>query len=141
MFLNAYEFNLENEAGESIDVSLRLTISGQMALKKKWKESTTDTLFGAMDDIERMVDVMTKALTYTGNKNTIKTGEELVDLMAANGMLGMANKQKVITAIGQTSGIFSEKEKEAIDTRAERMIEKALAGLDEDESEEEVKNA
>lgn len=140
MFLNAYEFNLENEAGESIDVSLRLTISGQMSLKKKWKESTTDTLFGAMDDIERMVDVMTKALTYTGNKNTIKTGEELVDLMAANGMLGMANKQKVITAIGQTSGIFSEKEKEAIDTRAERMIEKALAGLDEDESEE-VKNA
>jgi hypothetical protein len=137
MFVNAYEFVVENSKGESVPVSLRLGAGGQLKLKKRWNEGTTETLFGAMDDIERFIDVCTIALTYTGNKNTIKNGEDLIDLMAANGMLGMAEKQKVITSIAYASGIFSEKEKKSIDSRAE----KALDGVFDDEDEKEAKNA
>lgn len=127
MFVNAYELNLETGNGDSVDVSLRLGVGGQLKLKKKWNESTTDTLFTAVDDIERFVDVMTQSLNFTGNKNSIKSGEELIDLMAMNDLLGMTEKQKIITSLGRVSGIFSEKEKQAIDARAESMIDGAFA--------------
>ena len=123
MFVNAYEFVVEDANGASIPVSLRLGAGGQLKLKKRWQEGTTETLFGAMDDIERFVDVCTTALTYKGNTNTIKDGETLIDLMAANGMLGMAEKQKIITSIACASGIFSEKEKTAIDERSEKVLD------------------
>lgn len=127
MFVNAYELTLERGNGDTVDVALRLGVGGQLKLKKKWNESTTDTLFTAVDDVERFVDLMTQSLNFTGNKNTIKSGEELIDLMAMNDLLGMTEKQKIITSLGRVSGIFSEKEKQAIDARAEAMIDGAFA--------------
>ena len=47
--------------------------------------------------------------------------------MAMNDLLGMTEKQKIITSLGRVSGIFSEKEKQAIDARAEAMIDGAFA--------------
>lgn len=141
MFVNAYEFELEKMDGTVVPVSLRLGVGGQLKLKKKWNESTTDTIFNAVDDIERFVDVMSQSLNYVGNKNEIKTGEELIDLMAYNDMLGMSAKQKIITSLGRASGIFSEKEKEAIDARAERMIDGAFNDEDEPTTEGTAKNA
>ena len=141
MFVNAYEFELEKMDGTIVPVSLRLGVGGQLKLKKKWNESTTDTIFNSVDDIERFVDVMSQSLNYVGNKNEIKTGEELIDLMAYNDMLGMAAKQKIITSLGRASGIFSEKEKEAIDARAERMIDGAFNDEDEPDKEDTGKNA
>lgn len=127
MFVNAYELTLERGNGDTVDVALRLGVGGQLKLKKKWNESTTDTLFTAVDDVERFVDLMTQSLNFTGNKNTIQSGEELIDLMAMNDLLGMTEKQKIITSLGRVSGIFSEKEKQAIDLRAEAMIDGAFA--------------
>lgn len=127
MFVNAYELTLERGNGDTVDVALRLGVGGQLKLKKKWNESTTDTLFTAVDDVERFVDLMTQSLNFTGNKNTIESGEELIDLMAMNDLLGMTEKQKIITSLGRVSGIFSEKEKQAIDARAEAMIDGAFA--------------
>ena len=80
------------------------------------------------------------AAQYEGMK-AYKTGEELIDLMAYNDMLGMAAKQKIITSLGRASGIFSEKEKEAIDARAERMIDGAFNDEDEPDKEDTGKNA
>lgn len=134
MFVNAYSFTLENAAGENVEVSLRLGIGAQMNLKKKWKENTTNTLFNAIDDVERFIDVMDAALKFKGNENTIKSGEELIDLMAANDMLGMLAKQELITSIGRASGLFSEKEKEKIDARAAKAVNGAF-DVDEDEDE------
>lgn len=125
MIINAYEFIIENN-GEEIPVSLRLGVGGQLKLKKKYNESTTATLFGAVDDIERMVDILDNALKYNGNKNTIKTGADLYDLMVENDMLGMRAKQEIITSIGRASGLFSEEEKEAIDKRSEHLLDDAF---------------
>lgn len=131
MYINAYEFELTRADGDVVPVSLRLSVRGQMALKKKFNESTTDTLFGAIDDIDRFVAVMGQALDYNGNKNTIKDGIDLVDLMAENGMLGMAEKQSIITSIGAASGIFSAREKDAIDGRANAVFGAAFGSDDE----------
>ena len=51
MFVNAYEFELEKADGTIVPVSLRLGVGGQLKLKKKWNESTTDTIFNSVDDI------------------------------------------------------------------------------------------
>lgn len=129
MIINTYDFTVEAN-GEEIPVSLRLGAGGQLKLKKKWNESTTSTLFGAVDDIERMIDVLDNALKYTGNKNTVKTGADLYDLMIENDMFGMKAKQNIITSIGRASGLFSEEEKEIIDKRSEHLLDDAFADED-----------
>lgn len=129
MIINAYEFTVESN-GSEIPVSLRLGVGGQLKLKKKWNESTTSTLFGAVDDIERMVDVLDNALKYNGNTNTVKSGSDLYDLMVENDMLGMRAKQEIITSIGRASGLFSEEEKRVIDKRSEHLLDEAFEDED-----------
>jgi hypothetical protein len=125
---NVHELSL-NRGDELITVSLRLTTAGQITLKKHWNENTVSTLFGAIDDIEKFADVLTQALNYPGNQNVIRKGDELADLLADNDLLGIANKQKLMTAIGRASGILSEAEREKMDKNADKMFD----GLNEDE--------
>lgn len=138
MFINTYDIELENAEGKTIPVSLRLSIGAQVQLKKKWKETTTSTLFNAVDDVERFIDIMDASLKFKGNTNEIKSGEDLVDLMAANDMLGMVAKQTLLTSIGRASGLFSADEKDRIDARAKKAIDGIF---EEDEDETEEKNA
>jgi phosphoenolpyruvate carboxylase len=127
---NLYSLDLEREDGEQVHVDLRLNTAGQITLKKHWQENTLSTLFEAIDDIERFVDVLTQSLNYPGNKNTIKKGEELADLMALNGMLGILAKQKLVTDLAKASGILSVEEKAAMDERASKLQD-SLTSTDE----------
>jgi phosphoenolpyruvate carboxylase len=127
---NLYSLDLEREDGEQVHVDLRLNTAGQITLKKHWQENTLSTLFEAIDDIERFVDVLTQSLNYPGNKNTIKKGEELADLMAMNGMLGILAKQKLVTDLAKASGILSDEEKAAMDERASKLQD-SLTSTDE----------
>ncbi len=129
---NLYELDLENEDGKQVHIDLRLTTAGQITLKKHWQENTLSTLFEAIDDIERVSDVLTQALNWPGNKNTINKGDELADLMAMNGMLGIVAKQQIVTNLAKASGILSEEEKEAMDERANRLKD-SLTSTDTDE--------
>lgn len=129
---NLYELDLENEDGKQVHIDLRLTTAGQITLKKHWQENTLSTLFEAIDDIERFADVLTQALNWPGNKNTIKKGDELADLMAMNGLLGIVAKQQIVTNLAKASGILSEEEKEAMDERANRLKD-SLTSADDDE--------
>lgn len=122
MYVNAYEFELKRADDSTVNVALRLDIASQIAMKKKFDESTTDSIFGAIDDVEKFVYIMDRALNYAGNKNEIKKGEELVNLMIENDMLGMARKQLILTSLGVASGIFSADEKEGIDKRVNKQF-------------------
>lgn len=117
MFINTYDFNLERPDGSTVAVSLRLNLAAQKRLKAKYKENTQATLFGAMDDLDRLIDVMDAALKWAGNTNELTSGEELIDLMAMNGMLGIEGKNHVIVAIGEASGLFSHNEAEVINAK------------------------
>ena len=127
---NMYELDMEREDGTQVHVDLRLTTAGQITLKKHWQENTLSTLFEAIDDIERFADVLTQALNWPGNKNPVRKGEELADLMAANGLLGIVAKQKIVTELAKASGILSEEEKAAMDERASKLQD-SLTSADE----------
>lgn len=122
MFVNSYDMTLETASGDSLDVSLRLSIGGQIKLKKRFDESTITTLFNAIDDPERLAAIFDEALTWTGNKNTLKSGADLLDIMAGNGLLGMGEKQRIITKLAQVSGILSEQEREALDAKSDAYM-------------------
>lgn len=124
--MNTYDFEVTNLDGSNIPVSLRLSIGAQIKLKKKYNEPTTSTLFNAVDDVERFVDVMDLALKFKDNNNLIQSGETLIELMISNDMLGMSAKQHIITAIGRASGLFSSEEQKGIDSRSDKMISATL---------------
>ena len=131
-YLNKYNITLEKEDGTTVDVSLRLTTRKMIELKNKYHETALQTLMGAIDDPERLVDVLEASLDWKGNQNPIKKGIDLADLLAENDMLGMMGTQKLMTAIGRASNIFSEDEREAIDSKAEARMGKLFL-TDEDE--------
>lgn len=119
---HVHELSL-NRGDELITVSLRLTTAGQITLKKRWNENTISTLFGAIDDVEKFADVLTQALNWPGNQNGIKKGDELADLLADNDLLGIAAKQKLMSAIGRASGILSAEEQAKMDKSVEKMFD------------------
>lgn len=125
-YVNGYEFEVSVTTANgdtTVPVKLRLTAGAQIAMKKLWKETTTSTLFAAGDDIQRFVDVLDRALKFPGNQNQFKSGEELVDAMASAGMLGLKNRQRIMTALGEASGLFDKDERKLIDDKVERAVD------------------
>lgn len=120
--MRAYTLNL-NDNGEKVEVSLRLTLGSQLALKKKYNENALATIFGALDDPEKMMAVFNQALNYKGNENTITDGEQLYDLIADNDLGGVSGFQKILSGIARESGLLSEKEKKTIDEQGEKLFE------------------
>lgn len=118
---NVYELELTKD-GEVVNVALRLTTAAQITLKKHWQENTIATMMGAVDDPERMVDVLNQALNWPGNANPVKKGDELADIMADNGLLGIVAKQRLMTALCKVSGILSEEEHKKMDDQANKMF-------------------
>ena len=118
---NVYEMAL-NRDGEVLNIALRLTTAAQITLKKHWQENTIATMMGAVDDPERMADVLTQALNWGGNTNPVKKGDELADIMADNGLLGIIPKQRLMTALCKASGILSDEEHKKMDEQANKMF-------------------
>ena len=85
---------------------LRLTAGGQKILKEKYEENMLATLMGAVDDIDRAVDILGIALGYKDNDNEITDGEEFYDLLVDNGKIGAEDLTKVLTDVAVNSGII-----------------------------------
>ena len=142
MFINAYKLELEKADGSTVAVSLRVGIRGQKKLAAQFGgEATTATFFAATDDLDRLIAILHEALNYTGNDNTIKSGEDLADLLFMNDMLGMLPKQRLLTNIARHSGIFTEVEADALMKAVERRFEKLIGNEEIEEDEEPEKNA
>ena len=124
--MNAYSFKVTDENGNDIDVTLRLDLGGQKKLSDKYKDSTMETIFRAPHNIEVMCDVLTNALNFKNNKNIIKKGSDLYDLMVENGMGGIRKWQLFMNEIAAASGIVDDEEKEALNDRANTAVDKLL---------------
>lgn len=147
-FCNKYELTLETADGKELSVNLRLTAMAQVELKKKYKEDqgTLDTLLDAVDDVEKMVDVLSAALKWSGNDNPAISGAELYDLMAANDLLGHVGKAEVMTSLARASGLISKETKDSIDAGMAKRVGRAFDRLGDGETpgedtEEPSKNA
>ena len=83
MSLNVMELNLDGKT-----VCLRLTTKaiGAFVLKHGMKDAPPiASVLGAMDNLDAKCDLLTGALTYPDNHNTIRSGDALLDMLADEG--------------------------------------------------------
>ena len=137
--MRTYTLNLRNAEGEEITVDLRLTIMGQKNLQKKYKDNSAvaSTIFTAVADPGKIVDVFGEALNFNGNKNTVKSGAELYDLLVDNGYEGADSFMEVLAGIAHESGIINEKQANFIVGKAKESEENRYK---DDEGKAETKN-
>lgn len=112
--------------------ALRLTIKGQLNLKKKYNENAVATIFNAIDDLDRQLDVITEALNYAGNENEIKTGEEFLDSFIDDGKCGQEEIAEVLASIAKVSGLINDKQYEAIVKYVKEATDEVFAEFDEE---------
>lgn len=136
MFTNHYDITVHNETGASVSVALRLPISAQLELKKKYNEDTRTTLFEAAKDDEKMIEILTKALNWSGNTNALKSGEDLIESLIDNGDFGIVARQRLMIELGGVSGIFSNKEKDMILGKVDKMEDDMLHEVEAEETDE-----
>lgn len=136
MFTNHYDITVHNATGASVSVALRLPISAQLELKKKYNEDTRTTLFEAAKDDEKMIEILTKALNWSGNTNALKSGEDLIESLIDNGDFGIVARQRLMIELGGVSGIFSNKEKDMILGKVDKMEDDMLHEVEAEETDE-----
>lgn len=131
--MNVYKIKVKNE-NKTIDVSFRLTLKAQVELKNKYNESAMSTIFSAVDDAEKLADLLTQALNYKGNENTITDGEELYDILVDNGYVGTEKFMGLVVDIGTTSGLLTKEQGEKIVKMSSGLIDEALEEMEESEA-------
>lgn len=136
MFTNHYDITVHNATGASVSVALRLPIAAQLELKKKYNEDTRTTLFEAAKDDEKMIEILTKALNWSGNTNSLKSGEDLIESLIDNGDFGIVARQRLMIELGGVSGIFSKKEKDMILGKVDKMEDDMLHEVEAEETDE-----
>ena len=140
-FSQFYDVTVKDDNGADINVSLRFTIASGLKLKKKYKEESRTILVSAGRDDEKLVDVLTECLNWSGNSNAIKNGEELLERMiesSPNGF-GSISRMQLIGEIGYVSGIFDEFERDCLFSGLEKGKEHMSAAAAEEDGNE--KNA
>lgn len=136
MFTNHYDITVHNATGASVSVALRLPIAAQLELKKKYNEDTRTTLFEAAKDDEKMIEILTKALNWSGNTNALKSGEDLIESLIDDGDFGIVARQRLMIELGGVSGIFSNKEKDMILGKVDKMEDDMLHEVESEETDE-----
>ena len=136
MFTNHYDITVHNATGASVSVALRLPIASQLELKKKYNEDTRTTLFEAAKDDEKMIEILTKALNWSGNTNVLKSGEDLIESLIDGGDFGIVARQRLMIELGGVSGIFSNKEKDMILGKVDKMEDDMLHEVEAEETDE-----
>ena len=136
MFTNHYDITVHNATGASVSVALRLPIAAQLELKKKYNEDTRTTLFEAAKDDAKMIEILTKALNWSGNTNALKSGEDLIESLIDNGDFGIVARQRLMIELGGVSGIFSNKEKDMILGKVDKMEDDMLHEVEAEETDE-----
>lgn len=136
MFTNHYDITVHNATGASVSVALRLPIAAQLELKKKYNEDTRTTLFEAAKDDEKMIEILTKALNWSGNTNSLKSGEDLIESLIDSGDFGIVARQRLMIELGGVSGIFSNKEKDMILGKVDKMEDDMLHEVEAEETDE-----
>ena len=135
--MKTYKLSLMKE-DEEVQVDLRLDFDGLAAMKKKFDgESPIDSIYSAVPDAEKAAFIFTQALTFNGNKNTIKTGRELYNLLVDNDKCGIEGFWEVLSEIGKASGILSERMIEKLNKNVNKYVNDFLADDDDDDNDDE----
>lgn len=91
----------------------------------------------AIDDPVAMGDLLTEALTWEGNPNKLRSGEDLYDLMVEDGYSGTEDFLDVVLGIAHKAGLLSEADCARVARSTKRMLRKGMEGLDIPDEDEE----
>lgn len=130
--INTYDIEI-NQNDEIITLSLRLTIGGQVALKKKFGGNALGTILEASDDAEKCAAVLKEALNFKGNTNKITDGFELYDLLVDNGYKDYESFGNLLLSIACVSGLITEEKKQKLLNSMLGSFDKMFEGLEDDE--------
>ena len=110
MARRSYELKLDKDT-----FKLRLTLSGQKALLEKNPDTPIlAIIMSAVDDPIDMENLLTEALRWDGNENTITDGAELYDRMVDAGYCGAKKFMEIVLGIAHNAGLLEESERNKV---------------------------
>lgn len=116
------------------EFKLRLTLAGQKNLLEKNPEvPILATIMSAADDPMDMENLLTEALNWEGNENTIHDGADLYDLMVDNGYRGAKKFAEVALGIAHNAGLLDEDERKKVSRAVSSQLNRAFDSLMGDE--------
>lgn len=116
------------------EFKLRLTLAGQKNLMEKNPEvPVLAIIMSAADDPMDMENLLTEALNWDGNENTVHDGAELYDLMVDNGFCGAKRFAEVALGIAHNAGLLNEDERSKIARVVNHQLDRAFDNLAGDE--------
>lgn len=121
--LNAKTLNLGDKT-----VTLRLTTRAIRNYANKHGAKGSNPLvavLSAVDDLDAKIDLFTAALTYSGNDNPIKTGEDLLDLMADNDM-GRKEVNRTIVDLAVDAGLMDDDQRSDLSAALDKNDDKFM---------------
>lgn len=123
--------------GDPVQIDLRLTLKGQLALRKRFSESALATIFSGMDDTTKLLAVFSEALNFKNNENVITDAEELYDAIVDSDLGGISGFREILVGIARASGLLSEKEAAAVNAAAEDVTADMLSAFGGDDEDDE----
>lgn len=127
MARRSYELRLGDEI-----FKLRLTLAGQKSLMQKNPDTPIMAIvMSAVDDPVDMENLLTEALNWEGNENTVHSGADLYDRMVDAGYSGSKAFMKVVLDIAHNAGLLTEDEQNKVGRGVSRQLDTmfdALAG-------------
>lgn len=92
------------------EVTLRLTSKALLNFNLKHGaagQSPVVAVLSALDDMDARIHLFTNALTYPDNKNTVKDGADLLDMMADDVCWSRDEVNRLILELAHQSGLLS----------------------------------
>lgn len=127
MARRSYELRLGDET-----FKLRLTLAGQKNLMQKNPDTPIMAIvMSAVDDPVDMENLLTEALNWEDNENTVHSGAELYDRMVDAGYSGSKAFMQVVLDIAHNAGLLTEDEQNKVGRGVSRQLDTmfdALAG-------------
>ncbi len=130
MYRSAYTINLTLE-GEEKEFNLRLPVSAQLELKRKHGAEGLSLILKAVDDLELQTDIITRSLSYKGNENSIKSGQEFYEALVDNGYKGTQKFASLIFEIAAASGVITDEQKIKLSETISDTFDKVFDSINE----------
>lgn len=102
--------NVKSITVNGTEVTLRLTSKALLNFNLKHGaagQSPVVAVLSALDDMEARIDLFTNALSHPDNKNTVKNGADLLDLMADDPCWARDQANCLILELAYESGLLS----------------------------------
>lgn len=125
MARRSYELKLGKDT-----FKLRLTLAGQKALMEKNPDTPILAIIvSAVDDPIDMENLLTEALNWDGNKNSVTNGAELYDLMVDAGYCGAKKFMEVVLGIAHNAGLLEESERSKVSRAIKQQLDSTFDSL------------